>query len=162
MPRSSSLTQEQRRAAVTLFEAGCGRDSAAAQLGVRPTVLRALYDRWRVWGVAVLTPQPSPRRYAFALKWEILQRYEAGAAKVELAQEYGLSAPSLIETWLRAYRKDGIAGLQPKPRGRPIRDPQEPASPESELAQLRRENERLRAEVAYLGKLRALGATERR
>ena len=162
MPRPSSLTEEQRRAAVALFEAGCGRDSVAAQLGVRPTVLRSLYDRWRVWGPAVLAPKPPTRPYAVALKWEILQRYEAGASKVDLAQEYGLSAPSLIETWLRAYRTGGIEGLQPKPRGRPARDPDTPALPETELERLRRENERLRAEVAYLGKLRALRATERR
>ena len=35
-------------------------------------------------------------------------------------------------------------------------------APESEVEQLRRENERLRAEVAYLGKLRALRSQQRR
>jgi len=156
------LTQEQRRAAVGLFDAGCGCDSVATQLGVRPSALRSLYDRWRIWGTEVLVSKPATRTYTFDLKWEIVQRYEAGESKVELAQAYGLSAPSLIESWLRAYRTDGVAGLQPKPRGRPTRDPDAPGPPETELERLRRENERLRAEVAYLGKLRALSAAERR
>jgi hypothetical protein len=52
--------------------------------------------------------------------------------------------------------------LRPKPKGRPRKNPEAPARPESELEQLRRENERLRAENAYLGKLRALREQQRR
>jgi transposase len=52
--------------------------------------------------------------------------------------------------------------LRPKPKGRPKRDPAAAVGKETELERLRRENERLRAEVAYLGKLRALIAAERR
>lgn len=161
MPRHSSLTEDQRRTAVQLFEAGNGRWSVATQLGVELTALRSLYDRWRVWGTEVLLVRPPKRAYAFELKWEVVQRAEAGVSKIELATEYGLSAPSLIDAWLRAYRRDGVDALRPKPAGRPGRDAAEPGAPETELERLRRENERLRAEVAYLGKLRALSATER-
>ena len=59
------------------------------------------------------------------------------------------------------YRRDGEDGLRPKRRGRPPTDrTNEPAK--SELETLRRENEQLRAEVAYLGKLRALRSQARR
>ena len=51
--------------------------------------------------------------------------------------------------------------MRPKPKGRPGKARFPPVEL-SELERLRRENERLRAEVAYLGKLRALRAQERR
>jgi transposase-like protein len=159
MPRTSSLTEEQRQGAVGLFEAGCGRDSVATQLGVPASTLRSLYDRWRIRGAAVLEPMPA-RTYAFELKCAVVQRHEAGESKVTLAQDYQLSSPSLIDTWLRTYRREGLDGLRPNPTGRPARA--EAGQPVSELEQLRAENERLRAEVASLGKLQALIAAERR
>lgn len=161
MPRSSSLTQEQRQTAVTFFEAGVGREAVATQLGVRPSTLRSLYDRWRVWGPAVLHPTAVHPGYAVALKVAVVQRALAGESKVALAQEYGVSSLSLIDAWVRTYRRDGSDGLQAKPRGRPPQD-ESTTAPETELQRLQRENERLRAEVAYLGKLRALRANERR
>ncbi|WP_241565979.1 helix-turn-helix domain-containing protein [Prescottella agglutinans] len=99
--------------------------------------------------------------YSFEIKLEVVRRYLAGEAKVELAREFGMASPKLIETWARKYRNDGEAGLRPKQLGRPPK-PAEPAGEISELEQLRRENEVLRAQVAYLGKLRALGAQQRR
>jgi len=73
-----------------------------------------------------------------------------------------LGSRELLQKWVRAYRLEGEDGLRPKPKGRP-RKPDSPPPPElSEVEQLRRENERLRAEVAYLGKLRALRAQKQR
>ena len=159
MPRTSSLTKEQQRAAVALFEAGCGRDSVATQLGVPASTLRSLYDRWRIRGATVLESTPA-RAYAFEVKCAVVQRAEAGESKVTLARDYQLSSPSLIDTWVRTYRRDGLEGLRPKPTGRPASVAA--GRPVSELERLRAENERLRAEVAYLGKLQALIAAERR
>lgn len=84
-----------------------------------------------------------------------------GESKLGLAREFDLSSPKLIETWARRYRNEGEDALRPKPPGRPRRNSAEP-SEASEVARLRRENERLRAEVAYLGKLRALTEQQRR
>jgi len=162
MAKRSSLTDEQRRAAVALFAAGHGRDAVTTQLGVSRDAVGRLYNRWRIWGAEALVPKPTKRSFAFELKLVIVQRFVAGEPKVALAQEYALSSPQLIEQWTRVYRRDGDNGLRPKPKGRPKRDSDAPVRPESELERLRRENERLRAEVAYLGKLRALRAAERR
>lgn len=66
--------------------------------------------------------------------------------------------------WQRRYHEQGLAGLQPKPRGRPKKmtdsespKPKEalPAGTRSREA-LEQEVKYLRAEVAYLKKLRAL------
>jgi len=153
------MTDEQRQAAVGLFETGHGRNTVATALGVSPSAVRALEHRWRLRGAGALVTKPTKQAYPFAVKQEIVQRVLAGETKIALAQEYGLSSPQLIARWLRRYRAAGEDGLRPKP---PAREPAPaPALAEHDVAGLHREIERLRAEVAYLGKLRALMAPKR-
>lgn len=159
--RDSSLSDEQREAAVALFESGYGRDAVATSLGVSSSAVRQVHDRWRIWGRGALVGKSTKQTYAFDIKCEVVQRFLAGETKIALAEEYLLSSPKLIGKWVRAYRVEGADGLRPKPKGRPTRDPGAPVGEESELERLRRENERLRAEVAYLGKLKALMSHER-
>lgn len=78
------------------------------------------------------------------------------ATTMDLAREYNLSSHKLVGKWAQIYREEGEAGLRPKPRGRRSRASLPSPEPVSELDRLRVENERLRAEVAYLGKLSAL------
>jgi transposase-like protein len=99
--------------------------------------------------------KPGRRSFTFEFKLEVVRRFVNGeATAIELAREHDLSSPRLVETWARAYRRDGEQALRPKPKGRPAAavDP----SGLSELQRLQRENLRLAAEVAYLKKLRAL------
>ncbi len=162
MFKSSSLSEEQRDAAVALFEIGWGSRAVATRLGVgRKAVLR-LHDRWRVRGDTALVTKPSSRVYSFEFKLNAVQRYIAGETRVALAKELELSSPHLIAVWAGQYRAQGEEGLRPKPKGRPRKNPDTPAQPEPELQRLRRENERLRAEVAFLGKVNALRDEERR
>jgi transposase len=160
MMRQGPLSDEQREAAVELFESGYGRRAVANRLGVRLHVVQALQNRWRIWGRGVLVSNSTQRVYPFELKREIVLRYLAGDEKVALANEYALSSPDLIKHWVRIYRAKGEVGLRPKRTGHPPQAPAAPESEEHELDQLRRENERLRAEVAYLGKLKALMSRE--
>jgi transposase-like protein len=121
----------------------------------------------------------APKSYSFEVKLALVQRFLAGETGPELAIEAGLSSRQLLQKWVKAYRLEGEDGLRPKPKGRLANAQAAPsaksgAAPSrkpgtaprvadfSELEQLRRENEMLRAEVAYLGKLRALRAQERR
>ncbi|AEX72966.1 hypothetical protein CDCE8392_1983 [Corynebacterium diphtheriae CDCE 8392] len=85
---------------------------------------------------------------------EILRRHKAGELKSDLAKEYGLSSPALINHWVWQVNKGGPDALRPKPKGRP-KGSARPA-PVTEEDKLRRENELLKAEVAYLKKLRDL------
>ena len=162
MFKGSSLSEEQREAAVALFAIGWGSRAVATKLGVgRKAVLR-LHDRWRVRGDTALVTKPVKRLYSFEFKLNAVQRYISGETRVALAKELELSSPHLIAVWAGQYRDQGEEGLRPKPKGRPRTKPEAPRQPEPELQRLRRENERLRAEVAFLGKVKALRDREQR
>jgi transposase len=102
------------------------------------------------------------RKFTFEFKLDAVRRFQAGESPVALAKELELSSPDLIKKWARICRNDGEDGLGPKPPGRPISPPKASTQPESELQRLRRENERLRAEVTFLGKVNALRDEEQR
>jgi transposase-like protein len=102
------------------------------------------------------------RKFTFEFKLAAVRRFQAGESQVALAKELELSSPDLIKKWARIYRNEGEDGLRPKPRGRRISSPKAATQPESELQRLLRENERLRAEVAFLGKVKALRDEEQR
>lgn len=165
MDRRSSLSEGQRELAVAWFEEGLGYSSVAGLLGVALWPVRQLYRRWQIWGRGALVRMPTKRSYSFEFKLAVVERFLAGEPATELAAEYELSSPLLVKTWARTYRREGADGLRPKPKGRPRKDPAAPArpglEPDSELERLRRENERLRAQVAYLGKVRALREQKR-
>ncbi|WP_235508399.1 helix-turn-helix domain-containing protein [Agromyces sp. Soil535] len=107
-------------------------------------------------------PKPTRPSYSFEFKLAIVQRFIAGETALDLAREYDLSSPRLIQTWARAYRRDGEDALRPKPKGRARNGGERVGRRElSELEKLRSENARLEAENAYLKKLRALRAQGR-
>ena len=103
-----------------------------------------------------------PTSYSFEFKVALVERFLAGETGPELAVEAGLSSPRVLQKWVRAYREEGADALRPKPKGRPRKSEAPPPPDTPEMERLRRENERLRAEVAYLGKLRALREQGRR
>lgn len=161
MSARSSLSEAQRQSAVALFEAGWGSRAVSTTLGVSRSSVGRLRDRWLVRGGTTLVAKPTKRVFSFEFKLAAVQRYLSGETRAGLAKEFQLSSPQLIDKWTRQYRAAGEDGLRPKPKGRPKKDSGAVRQPESELQRLRRENERLRAEVAFLGKVRALGDGER-
>ena len=161
MGASSSLSEVQREAAVAWFEKGIAARATAGLLGVPRPSVRGLYLRWRIHGRGVLMTQP-PTSYSFEFKLALVERFLAGETGPDLAVEAGLSSPRVLQKWVRAYREEGADALRPKPKGRPRKSEAPPLPDTPEVERLRRENERLRAEVAYLGKLRALREQGRR
>jgi len=97
------------------------------------------------------------KRHSFELKREVVLAYLAGeGTSLELAARYQLSSRGLLKRWVQTYRAEGEEGLRRK-LGRPAGQVTQSApKPVTEIQRLRAENERLRAEVAYLGKLKAL------
>jgi len=156
----STLSHSDAVSAVELFEQGFTAKSVAISRDLAGAPVQMLYQRWQLRGAGALMTRDR-RQYDFGTKLQIVRRHIKGESGRALAEEFDLPSPSTVGNWTRIYRRDGEDGLRPKPRGRPptIRGD---SPPESETEVLRRENERLRAEVAYLGKLRALRSPERR
>ena len=152
----SSLSEEQREAAVPLFETGWGAWAVATRLGVGRGAIKRLYGRWRTRAGTALVAKPPRPVFSFEFNLDAVQRYRAGEPKVAPAKELGLSSPTLLQKWARQYRTEGEEGLRPKPKGLPRKNPGTARNPESEVERLRLENERLRAEVAFLGKVNGL------
>jgi transposase len=89
-----------------------------------------------------------PRRYSARYKAQILEEYEGldKAGKGALLRREGLYT-SLISEW-RKQRDRGALQALAKPAGRPLADPRD-----QQVARLRRENERLQAELAKARKV---------
>ena len=90
---------------------------------------------------------------------------QQGLSQTQVAALFDLRGGSgVVSKWLSQYHEGGPEALKPKPRGRPKKMPT-PTPPKnlppqaddaSALETLRKENEYLRAEVAYLKKVQAL------
>ena len=98
--------------------------------------------------------KPTKQTYSFETKKQVVDRFNAGESKMELAAEFQLSSDQLVTGWVRAWRQGGDEALMPKPKGRPKKSVE--PTPESEEDKLRRELRLLKAENAYLKKLRDL------
>jgi transposase-like protein len=159
MYSGSTLSHADAVSAVELFDQGFTAKSASLSLDLAPNPVQMLYQRWQLRGRDALVTRER-RQYDFGTKLEIVLRHVEGESGRALAQEYGLPSPSTVTNWTRIYRREGEDGLRPKKRGRPPTNRGNPA-PETEIETLRKENERLRAEIAYLGKLRTLRSQER-
>jgi transposase len=147
---------------VALFDDGHAAKSTATRLAVSVHAVRKLHHRWLLRGAGALMTKPTRATYTFEVKLDVVHRFLNGTTAAELAREHDLSSPNLVKNWVRQYRTHGEDALRPAPRGRPPADPHPPESELSELQRLRRENEYLAAENAYLKKLRALRAQQRR
>ena len=153
----SSLTAEQRLAAVDLFEEGFGRRAVSSRLGVSVWAVEGLEKRFKIWGRAALDSKPTKQAYSFEFKLAVVRQFLAGESTLpELALKHQLSSPKLLAKWVRIYRERGEDGLRPKPKGRPRATSTPEPTELTELEKLRRENQRLQAENAYLKKVRAL------
>lgn len=154
MRARSSRSQFHREQLVDLFEQGLGYVAAANRLGVAYDPVRALERRFKLHGRLCLVEKPTKQQYSFEVKKEVVDRFIAGVSKMDLAREFGLSSDQLVKSWVRAWRAGGDEALHPKPKGRPKGS--SPARTLTEEDRPRREVEKLRAENAYLKKLRDL------
>ncbi len=154
MNTRSSLSEQQRRLLVDLFEQGFGYQAAVTQLGVKSVPARALFRRWKLHGRICLLRQPRNQSYSFEVKKEVVERFLAGETRMDLAQEYALSSQEMVKRWVHLWCQGGDEALMPKPKGCP-KGSSKP-QPMSEEDRLRRRVEQLEAENAYLKKLRDL------
>lgn len=140
-----------------------GLRDLAERSGVGRTTLRAWVHRFQEHGDLGLA-RKRPAEYSAQFKLSVLRRIQDEAlSRQQAAAIYNLrGGGGVVAVWQRQYDEGGLAGLEPKPKGRPRKMPKPPETPPvppddaRTLEQLREENADLRAEVAYLKKLEAL------
>lgn len=141
-----------------------GYKALAKQYEVAPSSVRRWIGGYRQHGARALSKKFDHYSQEFKLRVlrEIKQRELSQAEAAALFDVRGVGA---IAIWQRRYDEGGPEALKPQPRGRPPKmmltpkppkAPPPPADDASALEKLRKENEYLRAEVAYLKKLEAL------
>jgi transposase len=149
---------------VQQYESGAiGTRRLAALHGISAGDLNRWIAAYKRHGMAGLRHKGASYDAAFKLL-VLEQMWNEQWSLGQTAAVFDIRCPSHIGRWERQYHEGGLDALNPRPRGRPkkMTTPEPPKSlpPQPEdprtLEQLRKENEYLRAEVAYLKKLRAL------
>jgi transposase len=141
-----------------------GARTLASQYGLDHATVRRWVESYRQHGEEGLRKKSS--RYDAQFKLAVLRRmWQEELSRRQVAALFDLrGGHGVVSTWERQYHEGGVDALKPKPRGRPKRmtapKPPKPLPPHTDdartLEALRKENEYLRAEVAYLKKLDAL------
>lgn len=113
-------------------------------------------------GTDALHPRKNKQTYSSQFKQDVIHYYlTSGDSYLNVALKYGLPAGDLLQHWHQLFLREGIEGLSPKPKGKPSmtkkKKKQMPKKPLTREQELERENELLRAELAFIKKLRALG-----
>lgn len=141
-----------------------GHKALAKQAGLSASQLRRWVATYQEHGSKGLRKKFS--HYSAEFKLNVLaQAKRQELSDTQAAVLFDLrGGGSAVSQWRRQYDEGGAQALHPKPRGRPAKMPKPkltPVAPEQThdmhtLETLRKENEALRAEVAYLKKLEAL------
>ena len=141
-----------------------GSKAIAAKYGVSRVSIKDWANFYRHHGEAGLRGKPGP--YTARFKLSVLNHmWEKELPYNEVAAIFNLRGGArMIAVWVLSYHRGGLDALEPQHRGRrkkmktPEKTISEPAPPDDSksLEDLRKENEYLRAEVAYLKKLDAL------
>lgn len=155
------------------FEGKLGYKALAEKYSIST---KSLVIRWvnnyKIYGKNSLRPRQGKRKYSLDFKLNVLHyKQETGASYRETAIKFGLSNPSLIANWRRAYLKGGANQLN-NPIGRPSNMSKKPKlnkdsqqmfpSEKEELEYLRQEVNYLKIENLYLKKLKELGLRDYR
>lgn len=123
-------------------------------------------NQYTKYGKESLQSRQKPQYYSLNFKLEVLKyKQKTGAPNTEVAQAFGLPNPSVISNWKKRYLKEGIYGLDKRlerERDMPHQGSKDDSKSTKrqetpEEKRLRKENEYLRTEIAYIKKLQELG-----
>ncbi|ACV21391.1 hypothetical protein Shel_03240 [Slackia heliotrinireducens DSM 20476] len=159
---SFSHGKDMRRVASELIERHAGWVTLSRGLAIPETTAKNWIRSYRAVGSeAFINMGDVKRTYDYeTMLAAVLDHVEGGMTRQEVMCKYKIASKTSIDTWVRDYRRGGPDALKPAPKGRPP-GPQGTAKPKTREQELDEENRRLRAEVAYLKKLRALEAAKR-
>jgi transposase len=144
----------------------CSANSVAEEKGFDPSDLPPWIRFYIKNGKEGLLPRQGNQSYSIDFKLKVIKTIEAKS--LSLAQAcltFNIPTKSTIVAWRRKYGDEGLAGLELKPKGRPVsmnfkRKKRKSAQPLTREEELLRENEYLRAENEILKKFNALVQAE--
>ncbi len=132
------------------------------QKGLNESNIRKWIGFYKQYGAIGLLPRKN-QSYSVAFKLRVLRAIDKDLMSLrESSIKFNIPDTAIIVKWKRDFAKFGLAGLQPKTRGRPLsmdtnkrkkRKSDKPLTREEELLL---ENEALRCENELLKKLQAL------
>ena len=145
---------------IAYYRQGHTGAATAKKFNVNPQFVHKWVKQYQSGGIDAIKPKISKAYYSREFKHKVITTMlTQGLSQSEVALKFNISSPALISHWHKAYRQEGMSGLTSKRQGRTaMSKPYITDKPDDEktLAELKRENEYLRAEVAYLKKLDAL------
>lgn len=140
-----------------------GKKSIAEKFGIpSPSTVLKWVKVYKGFGEDGLKRKRTQRTYTTNFKMDVLSYYHtSGKSYIDVAVEYGIPSPEAILQWKQSFNDKGIDGLTPKSKGRPsLSGKTKKQTVKKELAreqELERELELVRAELAFVKKLRAFG-----
>ena len=149
---------------------GYSNAEICAVFQINKTTVKRLFFMYKSYGKDVLLHPVNSRSHSTEDKLEIVQKHLNGSSYGELCVIYGIMNSGTIAGWVKKYSEEGYNGLTGK-QGRPCKymkkyepkiEPIGPSPTESkkdllkENKKLKKENEYLRAKIAYEKKLDAL------
>ena len=143
-----------------------GAKLLARRWSVSEERIRTWVSHYRLHGIDVLSSKRSA--YSSEFKLQVLShqdREQLSSRKV--AAIYDILNLNQVVVWRRILNQDSVEAFRSRKQGRPMMKPELPCPRPSNMTAtystqvLREENERLRAEVAYLKKLQALIRSKR-
>jgi transposase len=160
----SKHTQEFKLEVVRNYLLGAqGQKTLAHRYEIHPSDVMKWVERYRLHGDAGLVSRYTA--YSSDFKLEVLNYMQSKHMSLhQVSAHFNIPSVSTVLKWQKLYTEGGVQALHSRPRGRPkvtpaMAKPFVPSDkPANELTpkQLQRELEYLRAENAYLKKLRAL------
>ncbi|MGP5121233.1 helix-turn-helix domain-containing protein [Psychrobacter alimentarius] len=155
-----------KKQVIAYYREGYSSHATAKKFTVNPKFVLKWVKQYQSGGIEAIKPKASKTKYSSEFKLKVLTvMLRQGLSQSEVALKFNISSPALISHWHKAYRQQGMSGLISKPKGRAAMSKPfitDKPNDEKTLAELKRENEYLRAEVAYLKKLDALLKAEER
>ena len=162
----AKYSQEFKLEVVQYYLSGFGKPATSEKFKVSQSDVKKWVSAYQQYGVDGLIRKTTKSTFTTKFKLEVVRTViSEGLSLHEASLHFGIGNKGhAISNWLKLYNEHGIEGLKPKPKGRPkiMPKPKRPkiksykTDQDKTQKELLEELEYLRAENAFLKKLRTL------
>ena len=145
---------------IAYYREGHSGYATSKQFNLDTKIISRWVNQYQRGGLDAIKPKTHKAKYTSEFKLHVLTTMaDEGLSQSQAALRFTITSPALLSVWRSSYDRHGMLGLTTKAKGRPSVKPShltDKPDDQKSLAELKRENEYLRAENAYLKKLDAL------